>query len=198
MKKSRKTDTSSANDLFLHLGGDPVLDFCNTLVFHGDIKEDRLLPVEDAENFWLSFFENRSKFSRRQLDDLLELRAELRKLFKAIVRNRCEGDCFDEINRYLRKHSFVFELGQSGDAVRSSVTPVKGDPVGPLIVALHRFLGELDLPRLKKCNNPNCSHFFYDRSKNNLRVWCSMKTCGNIMKVRAFYQRKKDADSDDT
>lgn len=192
MKKQTKSAAHQKKNRFLLLGGDPVLDFCNTLVFHGDIKEDRLLSVEDAENFWHSFFEDDCKFNRRQLDDLLELRSELRQLFKTIVEKRFNEDCFQKVNRYLGKHPFVFRIDFLGDTIGTRITSTKEDPTTPLVYALHRFLGELDLTRLKKCNNPNCSHFFYDKSKNNLRVWCSMKTCGNIMKARAFHQRRRE------
>lgn len=191
MNKQIKSNTYSKRNRFLLLGGDPVLDFCNTLVFHGDVKEDRLLSVEDAENFWQSFFEDDCKFNRRQLDDLLELRTELRELFKLIVEKRCSEDSFKKVNKYLGKHPFVFRIDFLGDSIVSSITSTKEDPTTSLVYALHSFLGKFDLTRLKKCNNPNCSHFFYDKSKNNLRVWCSMKTCGNIMKARAFHQRKR-------
>jgi hypothetical protein len=53
------------------------------------------------------------------------------------------------------------------------------------------FLAERDggWDRLKFCANPACRTVFYDRSKNMSGRWCSMQTCGNRAKVRAFRER---------
>lgn len=49
-------------------------------------------------------------------------------------------------------------------------------------------LGELD--RLKKCPGENCGWLFMDVSKNRSRQWCSMKTCGNLAKVKRFREKQ--------
>jgi hypothetical protein len=53
------------------------------------------------------------------------------------------------------------------------------------------FLAELDgsWHRFRLCADPTCTTVFYDRSKNHSAKWCSMQTCGNRNKVRAFRQR---------
>ncbi|GAB2686090.1 CGNR zinc finger domain-containing protein [Nocardia thraciensis] len=43
--------------------------------------------------------------------------------------------------------------------------------------------------RLKACRNPDCRWAYYDHSRNRSRTWCSMETCGNRAKVRAFRRR---------
>ncbi|RDI49411.1 CGNR zinc finger domain-containing protein [Nocardia mexicana] len=43
--------------------------------------------------------------------------------------------------------------------------------------------------RLKACRNPDCRWAYYDHSRNRSRTWCSMETCGNQAKVRAFRRR---------
>ena len=48
--------------------------------------------------------------------------------------------------------------------------------------------------KLKACAGPDCSSVFYDRSKNHSGRWCSMATCGNRAKVRAWRDRHR-ADS---
>ena len=42
---------------------------------------------------------------------------------------------------------------------------------------------------LKIC--PNCEWLFLDRSKNRSRAWCDMAVCGNRVKARLHYSRKK-------
>jgi predicted RNA-binding Zn ribbon-like protein len=61
--------------------------------------------------------------------------------------------------------------------------------VGALLGAA--FLAELDgrWERFRVCGDPGCASVFYDRSKNRSGKWCSMASCGNRAKVRAFRER---------
>jgi len=54
------------------------------------------------------------------------------------------------------------------------------------------FLAELDgrWERFRICHDPGCSSVFFDRSKNKSGKWCSMSSCGNRAKVRAFRERQ--------
>ena len=45
--------------------------------------------------------------------------------------------------------------------------------------------------RLKACAGPDCRWAFYDKSRNRSGRWCSMATCGNLHKTRAFRERAK-------
>ena len=47
--------------------------------------------------------------------------------------------------------------------------------------------------RLKVCRNPACPCAFYDRSRNNSRVWHDVRTCGNVANLRASRARRKAA-----
>jgi predicted RNA-binding Zn ribbon-like protein len=46
------------------------------------------------------------------------------------------------------------------------------------------------LRRLKLCHNARCAVAFYDRSKNNSRVWHDLARCGNPANVRAYRARR--------
>ena len=54
------------------------------------------------------------------------------------------------------------------------------------------FLAELDgsWHRFRRCADPSCLTVFYDRTKNHSGKWCSMQSCGNRSKVRAFRERR--------
>lgn len=54
------------------------------------------------------------------------------------------------------------------------------------------FLAELDgrWERFRICKDPGCSAVFYDQSRNHTGKWCSMTSCGNRAKVRAFRERQ--------
>jgi len=45
--------------------------------------------------------------------------------------------------------------------------------------------------RLKLCHQPTCRVAFYDRSKNNSRVWHDTATCGNQVNSRAHRARRR-------
>jgi len=49
--------------------------------------------------------------------------------------------------------------------------------------------------RLRACANPDCRLFLLDRSRANSARWCSMRTCGNRLKVRRHHQRHRDVPS---
>lgn len=47
--------------------------------------------------------------------------------------------------------------------------------------------------RLRPCANDECALFLLDRSKANTARWCSMAVCGNRMKARRHYQRRRES-----
>jgi predicted RNA-binding Zn ribbon-like protein len=60
---------------------------------------------------------------------------------------------------------------------------------GSIRLATLDLLCYADPSLVKKCENAACVLFFYDTTKNHSRRWCSMRVCGNRMKVAAHYQR---------
>jgi predicted RNA-binding Zn ribbon-like protein len=46
-----------------------------------------------------------------------------------------------------------------------------------------------DLGRLRQCGGERCGWLFLDRSRNGSRQWCRMADCGNVSKVRRFRER---------
>jgi predicted RNA-binding Zn ribbon-like protein len=47
------------------------------------------------------------------------------------------------------------------------------------------------LSRVRQCQGENCTWLFLDTSKNHTRRWCEMKVCGNRVKARRHYERKR-------
>lgn len=169
---------------FLGIGDHPLLIFSNTIVCHGASEEDHLPDVHAARIFFNRLYGY--EISDTEFSPLIKLRSHLRDLFSFLVGEKTD-DPRPEINAFLIKQSFHLELAEDGNIVWKGQDRV----ITQVLKSLELFILELAPERLKKCSNPQCSHFFYDRSKNNSRNWCSMKSCGNIMKARAFVQRKK-------
>jgi predicted RNA-binding Zn ribbon-like protein len=78
-----------------------------------------------------------------------------------------------------------------GDAnpIHVSATGVRG-AVGRILGTA--FLAGLDgrWERFRVCHDPGCGSVFFDRSRNRSGKWCSMSSCGNRAKVRAFRERR--------
>ena len=52
-----------------------------------------------------------------------------------------------------------------------------------------RLISSPDTKRMKIC--ANCQWLFLDKSKNRSRTWCDMTVCGNRVKARLYYRKKK-------
>ena len=63
-------------------------------------------------------------------------------------------------------------------------------PIGELLIAVTGSMAAGSWSRLKVCANDACQLAFYDASRNRSGRWCSMATCGNRMKGRAYRERR--------
>ncbi|NIO29764.1 MAG: hypothetical protein GTO29_14560 [Candidatus Latescibacteria bacterium] len=68
-------------------------------------------------------------------------------------------------------------------------------PLWPVVLSAAELLSSPQLPRVKECPAPDgCGWLFLDTSKNGMRRWCNMRTCGNIAKARRYYRRHTKSD----
>jgi predicted RNA-binding Zn ribbon-like protein len=61
--------------------------------------------------------------------------------------------------------------------------------IAPVIYSAYELLLADKLNRIKECTN--CGWLFLDTTKNGTRRWCSMNTCGSIVKAKEWYHRNK-------
>jgi len=97
-----------------------------------------------------------------------------------------------DTDAYVRLNEAAAETGLRPRFDETGLTPAAGgvrDAIGRLLGVA--FIAELtgSWHRFRLCADPTCTTVFYDRSKNRSAKWCSMQTCGNRNKVRAFRQR---------
>jgi predicted RNA-binding Zn ribbon-like protein len=64
---------------------------------------------------------------------------------------------------------------------------------GRLVAILFNALWDGTWPRLKACPGDACNYAFYDHTRNNSRMWCSMARCGSRAKMRAYRTRLRSA-----
>jgi CGNR zinc finger len=166
-----------------------VQEFLNTRSIAGQC--DDLLASSVLANQWANrevarwaadrrIQDRGSAFGRRDLTVVRELRDTIVGL--------AAGNVHESISH--RSCSATFALDASGD--------VRLEPAGQGWRWFSSALwGEILLSqqvgtwaRLKICGNPDCASAFYDRSKNRSAVWHDVKTCGNVMNLRASRARR--------
>ena len=64
----------------------------------------------------------------------------------------------------------------------------------PPVAAVAALFADGDRGLVRKCEDPLCTLWFYDRTKAHRRRWCSMGVCGNRAKVRAHRERAAASD----
>jgi predicted RNA-binding Zn ribbon-like protein len=118
--------------------------------------------------------------NRRDMTALRRLRAELRHWLVT-------GDTAD-----LQGPSEALTVGVT--AGRAVYGPRREGAAGltalvgmELLLAMHSGIAD----RLRVCMNAECSAAFYDQSRNGSRVWHDVKTCGNVVNLRASRARRK-------
>lgn len=175
---------------FHRLGGHPILDFCNTRIEHAEKSEDRIKDKKSAEEALLQFFQLKLNLSAAQLARLLDLRKMLRAYFQISVTTHQDPIQIKKLNKVLNQ--LKLNLTVQEDLSLRLHAPGKTVLLEGLILdAFYRLVLTTDPKKIKKCKNPNCSHLFLDNSKNNSRSWCSMRSCGNIIKARRFYRKSR-------
>ena len=66
------------------------------------------------------------------------------------------------------------------------------DLFAPVAHSAATLFSDVDRSRLRKCGQ--CVLHFYDTSKKGTRRWCSMRLCGNRLKVAAYAARQRKSD----
>jgi predicted RNA-binding Zn ribbon-like protein len=65
--------------------------------------------------------------------------------------------------------------------------------LGSVVGAVATTAADGHWSRLKACPADDCRWAFYDVSRNRSRTWCSMDSCGNRTKTRAYRARQRTA-----
>jgi predicted RNA-binding Zn ribbon-like protein len=190
-------------DPFDWSGGDPALDFVNTLD-----ERPSGAPIEN-----LAAYDDLVRFA--ELAGIIEVAAsrrlrslkgpacsriakrarEMREHLHAILTAACLGQtvpkaALDAIGLEIRRAHAARTLvaTQTSGAVkhrwRSPSSPEV--PLHACALAVETLLVTADYDRIRKCGASDCSVYFIDTSKAHRRQWCSMQNCGNREKQRRW------------
>jgi predicted RNA-binding Zn ribbon-like protein len=187
------------------LSGDEILDnteliqdYVNTL--HKDPRgneEDLSSPAELAS--WLATHDlarPNVKAGPADLQQAKELREALRLLLLAHNETEVDEAAAQEVlDRVARKARVELRFEDEGPALVPAAAGVNG-ALGRIIVAVHGAVADGSWTRLKACRAHDCEWAFIDTAKNQSRAWCSMRSCGNREKARAYRRRHAHRGSD--
>lgn len=172
--------------------GNLALDLVNTEEIRRGIRRDFISSAEEF-SLWLTTEELAGAVSHVQLpfevevwssDDLErvhEVRSEVRELLERVAEGgQLDSGMIRRLESYTEQAPYTLRLHEG----RVLQVPV-GKPVERLcsLVAgeILELIGQGKIEYLRRCANPNCLFMFVDESGR--RKWCSMKRCGNRMKV---------------
>ena len=193
------------------LGGRLCLDFCNTVTRRSPPRDmlaegrfEALLEwskelalispeIEQRHNIWAASHPEPA-------DALFEEAAQLREAIFQVGLSAIAGESMPDesvaaLNHWAQQAMLARHLSPSPVGKLEWQWRDANAPERPLweiaLSAVDVFLKE-DLARLRQC--PGCGWLFYDQSKNNTRMWCDMRFCGNRAKNKRFHGRQKQAD----
>lgn len=186
-----------AAEAFILVGNSLSLDFVNTQSMREGTKIDSLRSDADlmkwARAAGLEVSAGRSRKPHAELDpEIRRLRAAMRRLFEAYIDGRTpsQSDLL-RLNALLSKPEPGPALIHRGGRFIREPRAIR-DAHGVLARVAEdaaRLLTAAERPALRRCAGERCVLLFLDRSRSNVRRWCSMEVCGNRAKVAAHYQR---------
>ncbi|HEX7951674.1 MAG TPA: CGNR zinc finger domain-containing protein [Burkholderiales bacterium] len=131
-----------------------------------------------------------------QRGTLLAAALALRKTARDLVMSRKAGRAGDPtaLNLLLARgatwQELVWKKAKAPERVLHRRVASEEDLLLPVAEAVANLVVEGDFDLIRKCENPDCTLLFYDRTKAHRRRWCDMAACGNRMKVAAFRARQ--------
>jgi predicted RNA-binding Zn ribbon-like protein len=204
-----------AEPAVLYVGGDPALDLVNTVDWTSRGPADERLGTYEQLTRWAEgagvlgaaagrrlrrVASERPRAAAAALEYGHRTRATLRDLFGAIARDELPGDALPRFNQLLadamERLEIVPEAGSRGRAGYDwRWRGQDSDPravVWPVIWSAASLLKSEELGNVRMCDGDDCGWMYVDRSRNGLRRWCQMRTCGTREKTR----RRRGASTD--
>jgi predicted RNA-binding Zn ribbon-like protein len=121
----------------------------------------------------------------------VELREALRQLLLEHTGVDVDRDAASGVlDKTARRARIELCFEQCHGALTPAATGVDA-ALGRLVIAVHHAMADGSWERLKACRASDCEWAFIDNARNHSRAWCSMKSCGNREKARAFRERHR-------
>lgn len=173
----------------------PVHTFVNTVNLEAH-RDDLMSP--DLLDEWFARWEllpeasegdESSEANREDLERTLEVREALRALMWANNGLEPGEGATEVLDRAAADAGLRVRFGgERTSRLEATALGVDG-ALGKILANAFAAMHDGGWSRLKAC--PECGWAFYDSSRNRSRTWCSMETCGNRLKTRAYQRRRR-------
>lgn len=208
----RSPSSTPRPDGFRFIAGDPALDFVNTAVWNeAGVMRERLIDYAalvrwGREAGLLSPGEARRLRALAQeratdaevvLASAHGLRRTLRRVFGAVAQAQAPDDALAELDAWVREASsrrhLSWQRRRSGGRVEWVWRGFENEldaVLWPVVLSGAALLVSDESAQVRICAGPECGWLYVDRSRNGLRRWCAMETCGTREKTRRRLQRR--------
>jgi predicted RNA-binding Zn ribbon-like protein len=206
---SKQAEQVSAQEFDIS-GGNLALDFANTVSRRrSEQPVEHLLSYSDLirwakqagiissaeRNRILRRIENNPKQAAKALQDVIELRETVFRIFSAVgADQRPPSHAFHVLDLAFKNLSRKAELIWTSSSAEWRWADEDDNPEKILWEVVRSCLDLLmsrERQRVRECEAETCAWLFMDHSKNQSRRWCDMKVCGNREKVKRFYRRNR-------
>lgn len=192
---------------FRYIAGDPALDLVNTVVWSRRLLNERLTDYA-ALTRWAEGAGLLSRPAARRLrraarshprqaaavlDAARTFRETLQRTFASLARGRTPRRDLARLDAAVAAALEHRRLAERQPA-RGSGSPVEWRWTGeadrldaflwPVALAAAALLVSDEVRRVRVCAGRECGWMYVDRSRNGLRRWCEMETCGTLEKTR--------------
>mgnify|MGYP000610238237 FL=1 len=187
---------------FIFIGNHFVTDFVNTRKNVKGIRTELLSNFECLiqwlqETDRLTLLEGdllalSPQNQAKMLSEIVAIRLNLENDMESIVNEmKLTATLLEELNKQLLHYRSHLQINSEQSALQIVRKYSLDNLPGLFLDEIAFFMTSIVPVKLKRCKNPACILYFYDNSKNQHRLWCSMDTCGNRVKVNNHYHRMK-------
>jgi predicted RNA-binding Zn ribbon-like protein len=168
--------------------------FMNSVSFERDEEE---LETPEALKAWLverDLMNPDDPVTEGDLRRALDVREGLRALLFANNGHELDRAAVERLDRAASRAGVCVHFGapDGNPVLKPDATGVDG-AIARLMADVAQASVDGSWARLKACPEETCRWAFYDHSKNRSARWCSMETCGNMAKARAYRARQRGA-----
>jgi predicted RNA-binding Zn ribbon-like protein len=166
-----------------------VIDFVNSLElqpYEEQLDSPRALVAWLAERGLIA---SGARATRANLAEAVGIREALRDLIGAQNDLPADVDASTSvIDAAARRAGLGVRFVDGMTRVEPAAPGVRG-ALGRILAEVSAGMADGSWSRIKACRAGDCRWAFLDTAKNHSRAWCSMQTCGNREKVRAYRER---------
>ena len=189
---------------FKYIGGDPAVDLVNTVDWtRGGLKDERLGDYQRltrwAEGSGVVAPQLAAKLRRKAAGSpneasivyraAVRAREIIRRLLVELAEGSASAGAVADFNRILAPALQHLRVRPLGDAPHLQLGWEEEENrldsvLWPVLWSAASLISSEEASRIRVCGGEDCGWMYVDRSRNGLRRWCQMESCGTREKTR--------------